>query len=243
MAVTHGKGTGRQRARGLARALLAACVLALLVPLVAAPLYRFGEPVSTTMLARIATGQPVTRIWRPLDTMSDRLKASIVSSEDGQFCRHSGVDVKALSHEVDAMLKGGTPRGASTITMQVARNLFLWNGRSVVRKALEIPLAFYLDLVLPKRRILEIYLNIAEWGPEGQFGVEAGAEAAFGIDADAFSWRQAALLTAALPNPHVRLPGRPGPRMRAVAGIIEARAKRMSPYLTCLYANGSVPKT
>ena len=70
--------------------------------------------------------------------------------------------------------------GASTITMQVARNLFLWNGQSVVRKALEIPLALYIDLVMPKRRIMEIYLNIAEWGPGGQFGVAAGAETAFG---------------------------------------------------------------
>ena len=79
-------------------------------------------------------------------------------------------------------MAGEDVRGASTITMQVARNLFLWNGQSIVRKGLEIPLALYIDLVLPKRRIMEIYLNIAEWGPNGQFGVVAGARAAFGVE-------------------------------------------------------------
>ena len=144
-------------------------ILAVLVaiPLLLTPLYLIVQPVSVPMLARMLTGQAVTREWRAIDDISDRLKASIILSEDGQFCRHWGVDVGALKDEVENYLAGREARGASTLTMQLARNLFLWNGQSAVRKALEVPLAFYIDLVLPKRRIMEIYLNIAEWGPEG----------------------------------------------------------------------------
>jgi monofunctional biosynthetic peptidoglycan transglycosylase len=144
------------------------------IPLVLVPLYWVVPPVSTLMVSRYVTGQPVTRVWRDIDEISDRLKTAVVLSEDGQFCSHHGVDVAALRAEIDNFLAGKEARGASTITMQVARNLFLWNDRSVVRKVLEVPLAVYIDLVLPKRRIMEIYLNIAEWGPDGQFGVEAG---------------------------------------------------------------------
>jgi hypothetical protein len=123
------------------------------IPLVLVPLYWVVPPVSTLMVSRYVTGQPVTRVWRDIDEISDRLKTAVVLSEDGQFCSHHGVDVAALRAEIDNFLAGKEARGASTITMQVARNLFLWNDRSVVRKVLEVPLAVYIDLVLPKRRI------------------------------------------------------------------------------------------
>ena len=110
-------------------------------------------------------------------------------------------------------------RGASTITQQVAKNLFLWPGHSVARKALEFPLALWIDLVLSKRRILEIYLNVAEWGPNGEFGVEAGAQRAFGKSARSLTRYQAALLAAMLPNPHDRDARRPGPGLRRLAGL------------------------
>jgi len=212
-------------------------LLALLValPLVLTPLYWIVPPVSAPMVTRAVTGQPVTRIWRDLDSISDRLKTSVILSEDGQFCSHWGVDVAALRAEVEDWLAGGPARGASTITMQVARNLFLWNDRSVVRKALEVPLAVYIDLVLPKDRILEIYLNIAEWGPNGEFGVEAGAQAAFGTGADNFTWERAALLTTALPNPHVRFPANPTSGLRRVASIIETRARQFSDRALCVF--------
>ena len=103
-------------------------------------------------------------------------------------------------------------RGVSTITQQVAKNLFLWPGRSFVRKALELPLALWIDLVLPKRRVLEIYLNIAEWGPRGEFGAEAASRYAFNKSVRSLTPREAALLAAVLPNPHrrsARQPGRP----------------------------------
>src|SRR5690606_30413529 len=187
------------------------------------PVYLVVDPVSVPMLERYVTGRPVVREWRDLADISDRLKASVILSEDGQFCRHWGVDFGALRDEVQNFMAGEDARGASTITMQVARNLFLWNGQSVVRKALEVPLAFYIDLVLPKKRIMEIYLNIAEWGPEGQFGVAAGARRAFGIEPQNLDWRTATLLVTALPNPLLRQPARPSAGMLRIAGIIEAR--------------------
>ncbi|GHA25941.1 monofunctional biosynthetic peptidoglycan transglycosylase [Devosia pacifica] len=217
-----------------------AALLALLVaiPLVLVPVYLVVDPISVPMLERHVTGRPVVREWRDIDALSDRLKASVVMSEDGQFCRHWGIDVSALQGEVEDLFAGRPVRGASTITMQLARNLFLWNDRSYVRKALEIPLAVYIDLVMPKRRILEIYLNIAEWGPNGQFGVAAGAEAAFGIEPQNLSWERAALLTTALPNPRVRLPGDPTSGLREVAGVIEQRARRYGQRASCVAPDG-----
>lgn len=214
---------------------LAALAIVIALPLVLVPIYSVVPPVSTLMLARYVTGQPVTRIWRPLDEISDRLKTSVILSEDGQFCRHDGVDWAALRVEFARWQAGENARGASTITMQVAKNLFLWNDRSTLRKALEVPLAVYIDFVLPKRRIFEIYLNIAEWGPNGEFGIEAGARAAFGTSAESFTWERASLLAVTLPNPHVRRPANPTPGLRRVAGIVAARAQQFSAHAGCVF--------
>ena len=210
------------------------------IPVVLTPIYVFVDPVSVPMLERYVTGRPVVREWRDIGQISDRLKASVILSEDGQFCRHWGVDFGALRDEVADLLAGEDVRGASTITMQVARNLFLWNGQSFVRKGLEIPLALYIDLVMPKRRIMEIYLNIAEWGPNGQFGVGAGAKAAFGIEPVNLDRRTAALLTTALPNPMVRLPARPSNGMMRIAGIIEERVRQFGDRASCVGENGQL---
>ena len=215
-------------------------ILAILVaiPVVLTPVYLFVDPVSVPMLERYLTGRPVDREWRDIGDISDRLKASVILSEDGQFCRHWGVDLGALRDEAARFMAGEDARGASTITMQVARNLFLWNGQSVVRKALEVPLAFYIDLVLPKRRIMEIYLNIAEWGPEGQFGVAAGARRAFGIVPQDLDWRTATLLVTALPNPLLRQPGRPSAGMLRIADIIEGRVMEYGERASCVGQGG-----
>lgn len=215
-------------------------ILAVLVavPLVLTPLYLVVQPVSVPMLTRMLTGQSVTREWRDIDDISDRLKASVILSEDGQFCRHWGIDVAALRAEVENYLAGEEARGASTLTMQVARNLFLWNGQSVIRKALEVPLAAYVDLVLPKRRIMEIYLNIAEWGPEGEFGVAAGAQRAFGREPQNLDWRTASLLAVTLPNPIVRNPARPSAGLVRVAAIVENRARQYGERAACVGQNG-----
>jgi monofunctional glycosyltransferase len=217
-----------------------AIVLAIIVaiPLVMTPVYLVVDPISVPMIERYVTGRPVVRVWRNIGAISDRLKAAVILSEDGQFCRHWGVDLGALRGEVEDFVAGEDARGASTITMQVARNLFLWNQQSVVRKALEIPLALWIDLVMPKRRIMEIYLNIAEWGPNGEFGVAAGAKYAFGVEPQNLDYRTATLLVTALPNPMVRRPGRPSANMQRIASIIEDRVKQFGERASCVGEGG-----
>ena len=197
----------------------------LLVPYLLAPFYRAGHPVSALMAWRYITGAPMSRQWVDLAAMSPSLPRSVVAAEDAKFCRHHGIDWGALREVIDDAGDGEVVRGGSTITQQVVKNLFLWPGRSVVRKALEFPLAIWLDLVLPKSRILEIYLNIAEFGPTGQFGAQTGAIYAFGHGASAVSPREAALLAAILPNPHTRSARNPSPGVRRLAGTYMARAQ------------------
>ena len=156
---------------------------------------------------------------------SPSLPRAVVAAEDAKFCSHHGIDWGALREVIDDAEDGEAARGGSTITQQVVKNLFLWPGRSVVRKALELPLALWTDWVLPKQRILEIYLNIAELGPSGQFGAQAGANYAFGHPASGLSPREAALLAAILPNPVRRSARNPGPGVRRLAGTYTARAQ------------------
>jgi monofunctional biosynthetic peptidoglycan transglycosylase len=206
----------------------------LLLPYVLTPLYRVVDPPSTLMMWRRLTFAPVTQTWVPLSAISPALPRTVIASEDGRFCSHWGVDfgeLRAAFREADDL---SDMRGGSTIAQQTVKNLFLWQGRSYVRKALEFPLALWADLVLGKRRMMEIYLNIAEWGPNGQFGAEAGARHAFGKSARDLSAREAALMAAILPNPLVRSAGRPGPGVRRLAGIYEGRARRTAAASDCI---------
>jgi monofunctional biosynthetic peptidoglycan transglycosylase len=209
----------------IVRYLLLALLIVLLVPYVVAPFYRVGHPVSTLMAWRWLKGAPVSRQWIDLKAMSPSLPRSVVGAEDAKFCSHHGVDWDALREVMDDAEDGEVTRGGSTITQQVAKNLFLWPGRSVVRKALELPLALWIDLVLGKQRVLEIYLNIAELGPSGQFGVEAGSMYAFRRSAATLSPREAALLASILPNPVRRSARSPGPGVRRLAATYAARAQ------------------
>jgi monofunctional glycosyltransferase len=209
----------------IARKLLLILLAVLLLPYLLAPLYRAGHPVSTLMAWRWLTGAPVSRPWIDFAAISPALPRSVVGAEDAKFCSHRGIDWGALREAIDDAEDGEVARGGSTITQQVAKNLFLWPGRSVVRKALEFPLALWIDLVLSKQRILEIYLNIAELGPSGQFGAEAGSAFAFGHSASSLSAREAALLAAILPNPVKRSARNPGPGVRRLAGTYMARAQ------------------
>ncbi len=218
------------RALGLLAVILA---VLLLLPYALAPLYSFGRPVSTLMLARWLGGARVERVWVPLERMAPALPASVIAAEDARFCRHPGIDLAEIRNVIEDADSFGDLRGASTISQQTAKNLFLWPGRSVLRKVLEAPLALWLDLVLGKRRVMEIYLNIAEWGPNGRFGAEAAARRAFGRPARRLSRRQAALLAAALPNPIRRNPARASRTLRRLAATYERRAR--TPGLTdCL---------
>ena len=199
--------------------------VALLLPYGLTPFYRAGHPVSALMAWRTLKGAPVTRQWVDFSAISPSLPRSVVGAEDAKFCSHHGIDWDALQDAIDDHEEGEVGGGGSTITQQVAKNLFLWPGRSVVRKALELPLAMWIDFVLPKHRILEIYLNIAELGPSGQFGAEAGSIYAFGRSASAAGPREAALLAAILPNPVKRSARNPGPGVRRLAGTYMARAQ------------------
>jgi monofunctional biosynthetic peptidoglycan transglycosylase len=196
-------------------------------------LYWAVPPVSTLMLGRWLTLQPVERTFVRLDEISPNLSLAVLASEDSRFCEHNGVDWDALRDVVEAADGDGPSRGASTIPMQVAKNLFLWPSRSYVRKGLELPVALYLNMIWSKRQMMEAYLNIAEWG-EGVFGAEAAAQKYFGKSARNLTGREAALLARALPNPLARNPARPRPGHRALAGQLQARMAAAAPFSGCL---------
>ncbi len=213
----------------IARILSVILLVVLLLPYLVAPLYRAGHPVSTMMAWRWLKGEPMSRHWIDFTAISPDLPRSVVVAEDAHFCKHHGIDLGALREALEDAQEGERLRGASTITQQVAKNLFLWPIPDLIRKMLEFPLAVWIDFVLPKQRILEIYLNIAEFGPSGQFGAEAGSAYAFGHSAALLSPRQAALLAAILPNPVKRSARNPGPGVRRLAAIYMLRAAAAGP--------------
>jgi len=191
------------------------------------------RPMSTLMVADIVTLEGYERQWVSLEDMGQNIVNAVVMSEDGQFCSHRGIDVGEFRALIEEALAGEATRGGSTITMQTVKNLYLWHGRSYVRKAIELPLAVYFDAVLSKKRIMEIYLNIAEWAP-GVYGAEAGARHHFGISANQLTQRQAALMAVTLPNPAARNPANPTTNLNRVANIIERRARGAGGYVGCL---------
>ncbi|MBC2887424.1 monofunctional biosynthetic peptidoglycan transglycosylase [Ochrobactrum sp. CM-21-5] len=193
----------------------------------------FVRPISTLMVKDAIVLQGMDRRWVNIEDIAPVLVNSVMMAEDGQFCSHGGVDWHQLSLVLDDAGEGGPSRGASTITMQTVKNLFLWNGRSYVRKGLEFPLALAADTILSKRRIMEIYLNIAEWGP-GIFGVEAAAQHYFKRPASKLTRQQSALLAVTLPNPTLRNPAKPTRNMQRIARIVAGRAARSGPYVTCI---------
>ena len=205
-----------------------------LLPYALTPLYAVVKPISTLMIWRRISGEPVHRTYVPMARISNTLKLAVLIAEDGRFCEHHGIDFAEIRDAIQDADNIEDMRGGSTITQQVAKNLFLWPQRSYIRKALEIPLSLWIDLVLSKRRILEIYLNIAEWGPSGQFGAEAGSQYAFRKSARSLSAFEAALLAATLPNPHERDPGRPGPDLRRLAELYVTRAARSPQTAACV---------
>ena len=134
------------------------------------------------------------------DAMSPQLRRAVLAAEDDRFFLHWGLDVVEIQKALDRAERGGRLRGASTITQQVAKNIFLWEGRSFVRKGFEAYLTLVLELTLPKERILDLYLNLAEWG-DGVFGAEMAARRHFGVSAARLTTEQSARLAAILPAP------------------------------------------
>jgi monofunctional biosynthetic peptidoglycan transglycosylase len=192
-------------------------------------------PFSNVMLLRALGGAGIDKQWVSLDEMSPWLPRAVIASEDARFCQHNGVDWIEFQNVIeDALDKDEAPvRGASTIPMQTAKNLFLWDGRFAIRKALELPLAMWMDLIWSKRRMIEIYLNIVEWAP-GVYGAEAAAQHHFGKSAKKLSKTEVARLAAVLPNPIKRNAGKPSKGVRVVANRILVRMAGIGPYLACL---------
>lgn len=188
-------------------------------------IYRF-LPVPTTMLMMsegLVEGRPIERHWVPLAGISPNLIRSVIASEDGEFCRHWGFDFKGMEDAWKDAQRGGRLRGASTISQQTAKNVFLWSGRSWMRKGLEAWFTLLIEALWPKQRIMEVYLNVIEWGP-GVFGAEAAAQQWFGKPAARLSRLEAARLAAILPNPKRYRANPPGPYVRQRGFTIAARA-------------------
>jgi monofunctional biosynthetic peptidoglycan transglycosylase len=190
-------------------------------------------PLTALMVWRLAGGAGIDHRPVPLESISPHLRHAVLTSEDNRFCAHHGVDWVAVDEALDELADGGEPRGASTITMQIAKNLLFWPDRSYLRKALEVPFAYLIDALWSKRHILEVYLNIAEWGP-GIYGAEAAARHHFARAAVDLTARQSAQLAAALPAPLVRSAGRPGPVTRRVAARILGRMDQTHGLFACV---------
>ncbi len=189
-------------------------------------------PVTPLMLARLLEGEGMERRWVPLEKIAPAAVLAVLAAEDNRFCRHFGFDLVELQNVVEEYRRRGRLRGASTVTMQTAKNLLLWHDRSFFRKALEAVLTAQLEVLWSKRRIVEVYLNIAEWGP-GLYGIGAAAERYFGKAPADLTAREAALLAVVLPSPRQWSPARPTPYLERRAGTIQTRMEQIRPLTGC----------
>ncbi|WP_417614507.1 monofunctional biosynthetic peptidoglycan transglycosylase [Oceanisphaera sp.] len=218
----------------LKRSIVWLLTLLIMVPLLLTLLYRFVPvPATPLMVIRLFEGESWAKDWQPSARISSHLKAAVIAAEDNKFCRHQGFDWDAFADVLSEFKDEGKLRGGSTITMQTAKNLYLWPGRSFVRKGLEAVYTPMLELILPKQRIMTLYLNIAEFGP-GIYGAEAAAQAYFNTSAANLSRYQAALLAAVLPNPRRFLANRPSAYVQGRASTIQRRTQQLGPLLECV---------
>jgi monofunctional biosynthetic peptidoglycan transglycosylase len=184
------------------------------------------------MLMRLTEGAGLSKDWVPLEQMAPSLREAVIAAEDNRFCVHRGVDWDEMQAAVGEYWESDRVRGASTITMQTVKNLALWPGRDMIRKGVEIYLAHYVELIWPKQRILEVYLNVAEWGP-GLYGAEAASQRYFSKPAARLSPAEAALLAATLPNPRRWRADRPTGYISTRATSIRRRMGQLGPLLDC----------
>lgn len=204
-------------------AVLAILGLCLLLPLGSVATHALVPPMTTLlMVERGLAGQAADYRWRSLDSISPHLVRAVIAAEDARFCAHGGFDFEAMEKAFQSNSRGGRRlRGGSTISQQTAKNVFLWPGRSWVRKGLEAGYTVLVETLWGKRRIMEVYLNVAEWAP-GVYGAEAAARHWFGKSAADLSPLEAARLAAILPSPRRYDAARPGPYVRHRAGRIQA---------------------
>ncbi len=227
-----------QRSRGfrIGRFLFVALLIALLAPAALILLYRVVPvPGTTLMVLRAIEGAGWEYSWRPIDRIAPVLARAALTAEDQSFCTHHGFDTKALREAWEDYLEddGGTLRGGSTISQQTAKNLLLWPGRDWVRKGLEAWLTIYIEALWPKQRIMEVYLNVVEWG-RGVYGAEAAAKHHFGKTAATLSPSEAARLAAVLPSPLRWSASKPGPYVLRRSETFQGRAARLGELAACL---------
>jgi monofunctional glycosyltransferase len=224
----------RARKHGAGRTGRRIALAVLIGPLVLIVVFRFVPvPLTPLMVVRLAQGYGLHHDWVPYEQIAPALVHAVVASEDNFFCRQLlGFDEDALGGQIDAWWGGERPRGASTITMQTARNLLLWPGRDVVRKAIEAWLTPQIALLWPKRRVLEVYLNSVEFGP-GIYGAEAAARHYFQRPAAELSVDQALRLAVILPAPLQWSAVRPGPYALERIRVIRHRIEQIEPLLDC----------
>ncbi|MDP3852770.1 monofunctional biosynthetic peptidoglycan transglycosylase [Phenylobacterium sp.] len=195
-------------------------VFGLIGPILTTATYRFvPPPITWLMIQRVFEGKGFDRRWRGLDDISPRLVRAVIAAEDAKFCEHRGFDFNALEKAIANNAKGRKLRGGSTISQQTAKNVYLWPGRSYVRKGLEAYFTVLIETMWGKRRIMEVYLNSIEWGP-GVYGAEAAARKNFGVSADKLTPAQAARLAAILPSPLKWKAAKPGPYVKRRSGRI-----------------------
>lgn len=219
--------------RRLRRLLLRLAIVVLVFPTLMIVVYRFIDPpITPLMVIRLFEGESLDKQWVPLERISRHLVNAVIAAEDNRFCEHLGFDGEALWNEIQIWIGGDRPRGASTLTMQTAKNILLWPGRDLARKLIEAWMTPQIELMWSKPRILEVYLNIVEMGP-GLYGAEAAAQTYFGTTARQLSPLQASLIAATLPNPRELSPSRPSSYVTARAQTIRRRTDQLGPLLDC----------
>lgn len=213
-----------------------ALAVILLAPAVFVLVYRVvPPPITPLMVIRSWEGHPREYQWTPLDRISSQLARAVIAAEDQNFCAHAGFDVEAIKRAWENYGDAdSTVRGGSTISQQTAKNAFLWPGRTWVRKGLEAWLTIYVEALWSKRHILEMYLNIAEWGP-GIYGAEAAAQYHFGKSSGELTAHEAALLATILPSPRKWSASEPGSYVQSRARVNLGRAARLGALADCLY--------
>lgn len=226
MAIAKLKISKKQLRRASALSLRGAAALLVLIvlsPIIGAILYRFVPPPGTwTMLERKLSGDVIVHPWTPLKEISPHLVRAVIAAEDSRFCEHKGIDVEAVEKALENNKSGRKRRGGSTITQQTAKNVFLWQGGGWIRKGFEAYFTLVAERIWGKRRTMELYLNVAEWG-NGYFGAEAAARGRFGKSAADLTKQEAALLAAVLPSPNKWRAVNPGPYVRGRAATIRKR--------------------
>ncbi|MEI6346772.1 MAG: monofunctional biosynthetic peptidoglycan transglycosylase [Bacteroidota bacterium] len=191
-------------------------------------LYRWVNPPITPLMVirKIEDGSSINKKWMPLDSISPNMVTAAVGGEDANFLNHSGFDFEAIENAMEKNLSGKAVRGGSTISQQVAKNVFLWSGRSWVRKGLEVYFTMLIEVFWSKERIMEVYLNVIEMG-DGVYGAEAASQKYFNKSSSKLNRNEAALITACYPNPRIYFPNKPSSTVLHKQGLILRNMSRI----------------